>query len=148
MYVWMKPLYMDFLLNCWICWLYICWIWTFDLVYICVGWSYPYGRDMYACWKYFQMNIYIYIYLWNWLNLRKNRINKGNTCTLPSASGRQSCHVAATYATWGGTWAGLFGHFAFCQQTAKAGVLCRLLADGKGHALALADVSWPTAKIR
>ena len=25
---------------------YICCIWTFDLLCICVGWSYPYGRDM------------------------------------------------------------------------------------------------------
>jgi len=40
-------------------------------------------------------------------------------------------------------WAGLFGLFAVCQQTAKTFALCRLPADGKEPALAqlTADVS-------
>jgi hypothetical protein len=46
---------------------YICCIWTFDLVCICVGWSYPYGRDMIwyvhvlLCLLKVFSNVYIYI---------------------------------------------------------------------------------------
>ena len=113
---------------------YICCIWTFDLVCICVGWSYPYGRDM--IWYVYVLlcllkvfsNVYIYIceILWNWMNLRKNRGCTGSLPSagrrqraLPSASRRQSCHVAATCATWGTGW--------------PIWLLCRLLADGKEH---------------
>ena len=76
------------------------------------------------------MYIYIYVKILSKLNeLKKTQKNRGYIDSLPSVGGRQralpsasrqqSCHVAATGATWQ-LGAALFGRFAVSQQTTKA----------------------------